>query len=117
MSIKPAPTHIPTIAERTGALVTRFLSGPPRSTVPDPGEEAERYALVQWKDSIGREAATLWAETKGRDPEALRLIELIQHVSGHVPASQVAIPADDPRARKAYAEKLGAIFESARTWR
>jgi hypothetical protein len=109
-------THIPTIAERAGALLTRYLTGPERPRTSWSNPELEEDMMESWKDSIGKEAATLWAEAVGRDPEALRIIEVIQHVAGFVPASRVAIPATVP-SRREYVAKLPEIFAQVRTWR
>ncbi len=111
MTIENQPVEPPAaIAERVGNLVTTYLSPPyyaPGSMAG--GSAVEDAAVERWRQQLGADAAKLWAEVAGRDPEAVRLVELIQCRAGFVPGSARAIRSDE-ETREKYRLEMPRIF-------
>lgn len=71
-----------TIAARVGRLIEAYLSPPHLG-----GSVTEDAALDRWRAKLAEDAAELWGDACGREPEAVRLIELIQYQLGFVPGT------------------------------
>lgn len=102
------PIPIPTIAERVGRLVHSLLSPPSLGSIGG-SSTMEDAAIDRWRARLGEEAAELWGEAIGRDPEAVRLVELVQYRAGFVPGSARAIRSND-ETRGKYRRELPRIF-------
>jgi hypothetical protein len=103
-----AAEHAAPIADRVGRLVQRLLS-PPYLGSMAAGSAAEDRVVDRWREELGRDAARLWSEAVGREPEATRIVELVQYRAGFVPGSALAIRST-PEIRERYRQQMRDIF-------
>lgn len=99
-----------TIAVRVGRLITSYLS-PPYYSLGSmaSGSATENTALDKWRAKMGEDAAQLWGEVIGHDPEAVRIVELVQYRLGFVPGSARTIRSND-EIRTKYRQSMCEFF-------
>lgn len=86
------------LADRVASLVSLALS-PPSMCGMGGGSKLEEVAIDKWQERVQDEARALHREALGVDPKAIRLIELVQDMTGGawLPLSQI---------------RRGAVFET-----
>ena len=97
-----------TIAARVGRLVEAFLSPPYLGSMAG-GSATEDAAIERWRTQLGNDAAELGGDAVGREPEAVRLIELIQYRAGFEPGTTRAVPSS-AWSREQYKRRMWEIF-------